>query len=58
MKRLCRTIIRAASLRRQLAMAELLGHARIMADPAKLAYLQRKAKAENDRSRARRHPAL
>jgi hypothetical protein len=53
MQRMCRKVSAPAWRRRQLAMTEVLRHARVVRDPNKLAYLnaeaaKRKAKAESD----------
>jgi len=53
MQRKCRKIAAPAWRRRQLAMTELLRHARVVTDPNKLACLnaevaRRKARAESD----------
>jgi hypothetical protein len=50
---MCRKVSAPAWRRRQLAMTEVLRHARVVRDPNKLAYLnaeaaKRKAKAESD----------
>jgi hypothetical protein len=59
MQRTCREMVMHTSFRRQLAMTELLRHAKIVTDPAKLKYLKTrvangKAMAEGDALRARR----
>jgi hypothetical protein len=53
MKRMCRETVMPGWRRRQLAIAELLRHARIVTDPVKLARLsaeiaRRKARTESD----------
>jgi hypothetical protein len=53
MQRMCRKVSAPAWRRRQLAMTEVLRHARVVRDPNKLAYLntevaKRKAKTESD----------
>jgi hypothetical protein len=55
MQRMCRKVSAPAWRRRQLAVTEVLRHARVMRDPSKLAYLNakvanRKAKTESDAS--------
>jgi hypothetical protein len=62
MKRMCRETVTPRWRRRQLAVTELLRHARIVTDPKKLAYLnaevaRRKGKAETELRRARSEPA-
>jgi len=53
MQRMCRKVSAPAWRRRQLAMTEVLRHARVVRDPNKLAYLntevaKRKAKTESE----------
>jgi hypothetical protein len=62
MKRLCRETTTQRWRRRQLAVTELLRHAKIVTDPITLEYLNaqvalRRARAEGDRQRTRRQPA-
>jgi hypothetical protein len=62
MKRPCHEMMTQAWRRRQLAVAELLRHAKIVTDPITLEYLNaqvalRRARAEGDLQRPRRHPA-
>jgi hypothetical protein len=61
MKRMCRETVTQTWRRRQLAMTELLRHAKIVTDPNKLEYLnarvaERKTRIEGDALRARRQP--
>ena len=62
MRSLCHNTTTQTWRRRQLAVTELLRHAKIVTDPITLEYLNaqvalRRAKAEGDRQRARRQPA-
>ena len=62
MRRLCHDTTTQTWRRRQLAVTELLRHAKIVTDPITLEYLNaqvalRRARAEGDRQRARRQPA-
>jgi hypothetical protein len=62
MRRMCRETMTQTWRRRQLAMADLLRHAKIVTDPGKLEYLnaqvaKRKARTEGDHPHARRQPA-
>jgi hypothetical protein len=62
MRRLCHNTTTQTWRRRQLAVTELLRHAKIVTDPITLEYLNaqvalRRARAEGDRQRARRQPA-
>jgi hypothetical protein len=57
MQRMCHKVSTPAWRRRQLAVTEVLRHARVMRDPSKLAYLNakvanRKAKTESDAPRS------
>jgi hypothetical protein len=62
MKRLCHETATQTWRRRQLAVTELLRHAKIVTDPITMEYLNaqvalRRARAERDRQQARRQPA-
>jgi hypothetical protein len=64
MKRLCHEIATQTWRRRQLAVTELLRHAKIVTDPITLEYLnalvalrRARARAEGDRQRATCQPA-
>jgi hypothetical protein len=64
MKRLCHEIATQTWRRRQLAVTELLRHAKIVTDPITLEYLnalvalrRARARAEGDRQRATFQPA-
>jgi hypothetical protein len=62
MRRLCHNTTTQTWRRRQLAVTELLRHAKIVTDPITLEYLNaqvtlRRARAEGERQRARRQPA-
>jgi hypothetical protein len=62
MKRLCHEMMTQTWRRRQLAVTDLLRHAKIVTDPITLEYLKtqvalRRAGAEGDPQRARRYPA-
>jgi hypothetical protein len=62
MRSLCHNTTTQTWRRRQLAVTELLRHAKIVTDPITLEYLNaqvalRRARAEGDRQRARRQPA-
>jgi hypothetical protein len=62
MKRLCHETATQTWRRRQLAVTELLRHAKIVTDPITMEYLNaqvalRRARAEGERQRARRQPA-
>jgi hypothetical protein len=62
MRSLCHNTTTPTWRRRQLAVTELLRHAKIVTDPITLEYLNaqvalRRARAEGDRQRARRQPA-
>jgi hypothetical protein len=61
MKRLCHEMMTATWRRRQLAVTDLLRHAKIVTDPLTLEYLDaqvalRRARAEADSRGARRQP--
>jgi hypothetical protein len=62
MKRLCHETATQTWRRRQLAVTELLRHAKIVTDPITMEYLNaqvalRRARAEGERQQARRQPA-
>ncbi len=62
MRRLCHVRMTQTWRRRQLAVTELLRHAKIVTDPITLEYLNaqvalRRARAEGDTQRARCQPA-
>lgn len=62
MKRLCHETMTQTWRRRQLAVTELLRHAKIVTDPITLEYLNaqvalRRERAQGDRQRARCQPA-
>ncbi len=62
MKRLCHEMMTETWRGRQLAVRDLLRHAKIVTDPITLEYLDaqvalRRARAEGDSQRARRQPA-
>jgi hypothetical protein len=62
MRSLCHNTTTQTWRRRQLAVTELLRHAKIVTDPITMEYLNaqvalRRARAEGERQRARRQPA-
>ena len=63
MKRLCHERMTQTWRRRQLAVTDLLRHAKIVTDPITLEYLNaqvalRRARADGDHQRARYQPTL
>jgi hypothetical protein len=52
MKRICRIHVTSSQRKRELRSAEILRHARVITDPAKLAYLYAEVEKRNARERA------